>query len=237
MANSFQDFPCMLKHPAHKAAIPYKQPRYAPGSEGWGKPIEPGQTGKPEMFPDVMVRNWDQELEYASKGYVRVGVADPEAYHRAVNRLDETPPGQFEDYPRMLYRYALNQSTGENVDEKVVQNKEEEEKFAKLGWFRTPGEAIDAHEGKKPSAKSVAGCPAGVEPEEWAEILKMRAKKAKDKPDAEASTEKPPKMAKPRKPKKKMREWTDEQKEAARQRGKALAEKRWAGKRQQAPAA
>ncbi len=128
----FQEYPKHMKHPQHRPAViakwdhkekdPSKQPK-----------------GAPERFPEVMVHNYDQEQEYAAKGYVPSGVSDPEAYRRAKTGNDFKPDNSFMAYPKWLY-HKPEKSESDELDSKLVQN-EAEEKALGDGWYSTPDKA------------------------------------------------------------------------------------------------
>jgi hypothetical protein len=155
MQGAFEEYPKWMRHPAHQAAVAYKQPRFRPGEEGWGRPVDPGHTGKPERFPEVMVRNLDQEQYYASLGYVpKVGVADPEAYRREKMSNGSNAKAGFVEYPKMLYR-KLEQplKDGTDVENVVVPSRGEEEQARRDGWATLAETRALKTEKKSPSER------------------------------------------------------------------------------------
>ena len=126
MTQEYVPFPKWMTHAAHKAAVNSGRHR-DPDS---GKIVQ-DPPGQPEKFPNVMVKNKDQEQYYAAMGYTPTGVGDPEAYRRAMTGNESPKPGTFVDYPRMLYRME-----GAELKDRTVANEAEENALA--GWHRTP---------------------------------------------------------------------------------------------------
>lgn len=124
----FQDYPKTMTHPQHRPAVIAK----------WDHKIKDTKDqpqGSPERFPPVVVRNFDQEQEYAAKGYVPSGKSDPEAYRRAMTGNEDRSDASRMLYPKWLYRMQ----DGE-VDSKLV-NTKDEEKALGAGWYGTPDAA------------------------------------------------------------------------------------------------
>lgn len=149
---SFDRYPMVMNHPHYKPAVPYKQPRFKPGEEGWGKPVDPGTTGKPAMFPPVTVNNLDQEQQYAAKGYTPAGGGgDPEAYRKQMTNVGrETQPAANSEFPKMMYKVKPGPRSGtpEDFDAKTVKSVEEQQALEKKGWSpkMSPAEGDDDSE-------------------------------------------------------------------------------------------
>lgn len=130
--SEFKHYPKQLIHPRAQAATtsgPIRNER--------GQVIGQEAPGKPATFPPVVVHNRDQELDYASKGYVPQGNADPSAYMKSVLGADEPHDYKFAEYPKYLY-----QSVDGKLENKLVKSEAE---ALKLGdsWHKTPALAVD----------------------------------------------------------------------------------------------
>ena len=141
--SDFKHYPKQLIHPRAQAATtsgPIRNER--------GQVIGQEAPGKPATFPPVVVHNRDQELDYASKGYVPQGNADPSAYMKSVLGADEPQNYKFAEYPKYLY-----QSVDGKLENKLVKSEAE---ALKLGdsWHKTPALAVENEiESSKPVEK------------------------------------------------------------------------------------
>jgi hypothetical protein len=72
---SYQEFPKVLSHPQHKAAVIGQGPREKP--EVYAERAAREGPPQPERWPAVTVTNIDQEEEYVAKGYLSPGRPTP----------------------------------------------------------------------------------------------------------------------------------------------------------------
>lgn len=156
---SFNEYPKVMKHPAHKPAVIAK----------WDPKIKDPKDqvqGSSAKFPEVIVHNLDQEQQYAALGYKPNGISDPEAYRKAMTGNETKPDGSNKEYPKFLYKADDSVESGHKAQ--LVKDKAEETALGK-GWFRTPDLAKagasspeQAEQAQAPSAGSPeAGSPAG----------------------------------------------------------------------------
>ncbi len=178
----FQRYPMHMSHPHAKPATisgPLRDER--------GRVIGQQPAGKPATYPPVVVNNRDQELQYASKGYAPNGVADPDAYMRAVMGADEPQTYHNVEYPKWLYRV-----TDGELESKLVKSQAEEIKLGK-GWHKTPDLAhvaveepeLQVEEELEPAAAS-ADAPVPMVQKKPKKRKMKRAKKAKVQHDPSA---------------------------------------------------
>lgn len=111
--NKFNEYPKVMKHPAHTPAL-WKT------LEGKGTGLFTPDTicTQTERFPDVTVVTLDDERRYVAKGYRPASNPNPEEYEQAM--LDSQPfcGHQFQEFPK--YKYHAYEFPV------VVKNKEEE---------------------------------------------------------------------------------------------------------------
>lgn len=170
----FQKYPLAMFHPRAQPAVISGYKRNLDGTATNDPP------GKPAVFPPVTVNNQDQELLYASKGYVPNGTSDHDAYMRAVIGADEPSGYKFAEYPKWLY-----QCVGGEINSRLVKSAKDEEALGR-DWYRTPDqarEAIDDHDpetAEAPAASSGDGAAGAVPVKEKRKYKKRKsAKKAK----------------------------------------------------------
>jgi hypothetical protein len=145
---SYQDFPKVMHHPQHKPATHKVESR-----EGLPKGMEPGTyDATPAFLPDVTVHTPDQEAQYASKGYLPMGVSDPEAYMRAT--IGAAPPDDhvFHEYPK--WKYHLEE------EPRIVANEAEERELGAT-WANSPAGPFPEPVVEQ---EPVAAAPAGAAP-------------------------------------------------------------------------
>ena len=130
--SEFQHYPKQMIHPRAQAAT-----TSGPVRDAQGHIIGQEPPGKPATFPPVVVNNKDQELDYASRGYVPQGNPDPSAYMKSVLGADEPNDYKFAEYPKYLY-----QSVDGKLENKLVKSEAE---ASKLGdsWHKTPALAVE----------------------------------------------------------------------------------------------
>lgn len=141
---SFQEYPKAMKHPAHRAAI-ISQDRVVNGK------IIKAAPGQPERFPPVYVNNVDQEIQYASLGYVPNGESDPDAYVKAIIGANEPQDHQHHEFPKWLYapdedgEMSIDTPEGVRIRVKAREVKDKKEQDRLIGeWYATPGDAASA---------------------------------------------------------------------------------------------
>lgn len=148
----FQQYPLAMKHPQHRPAVLSQDKVNRDGT------ISKASPGMPESYPDVFVNNKDQELLYASKGYMPNGVSDPKAYMSSVLGADTPFSYDHVEYPKWVYQIDAEG----DVESKLVNDKSSEDKL-KGKWHATPDIAWQAAEAEDtaPSTdvKRGPGCP------------------------------------------------------------------------------
>lgn len=92
----YQDYPAVMNHPAFAPAVLADDGKARLGIG------EQHARGTPVRFPPVQVKNADQEAEYAAKGYVRAGGANPQAFADAQAPRPAPGKGGPREYPKML---------------------------------------------------------------------------------------------------------------------------------------
>ena len=130
---SFQNYPLAMSHPHKRPAVLSQDTVNRDGS------INHAPAGKPAAFPDVFVSNKDQELQYASMGYLPNGVSDPDAYMSAVLGADKPFSHEHVEYPKWLYQADEDG----DVDSVLIDSEAQEKKLSGL-WWSTPDEARSA---------------------------------------------------------------------------------------------
>lgn len=122
------NYPMEMRHPNFRPAV-VSGYRRGPGGE-----ISNDPPGQPAMHPPVWVNNRDQELQYASVGYLPINVADAQKYRQEVLDADLPDVYRHQAYPKWLYRFNGKLESG------LVQNAEE---HGRLGadWHASPDEA------------------------------------------------------------------------------------------------
>lgn len=131
MAFDFKQYPKVMRHPAYRAAVLAKWDPKKPTSE------QP--KGEPVRFPPVTVHNKDQEIEYASKGYMPQGFSDQAAYMNAISGAAVPTDHQHHDYPAWRYKYKGGKDGP--VMESVIVDSPEQDAAETADWFRTPDDA------------------------------------------------------------------------------------------------
>nr|WKF58823.1 hypothetical protein HUO10_003324 [Paraburkholderia busanensis] len=140
---AYAEYPKFMKHPQHRPAVLSKDEIVN------GKVVK-APPGQPERFPDVIVNNKDQEIDYASKGYAPNGTSDPDAYMRAITGNDELPGHHHHEYPKFLYQAHEDGEMKVDIDGDTVRvtsvlvDDEKAEKKLKGEWHPNPGAAVRA---------------------------------------------------------------------------------------------
>jgi hypothetical protein len=127
---AYSEYPKAMNHPQFRPAIVSGYTRHPDGTAKNDAP------GAPAKFPPVYVSNKDQELDYASRGYVPAGVSDAEAYMRAVVGADTPSSYGFQEFPKYVY-----QVQGGEVASALVST-EAEQTSLKGAWYATPDDAL-----------------------------------------------------------------------------------------------
>ena len=127
---AYSEYPKAMNHPQFSPAIVSGYTRHPDGTAKNDAP------GAPAKFPPVYVSNKDQELDYASRGYVPAGVSDAEAYMRAVVGADTPSSYGFQEFPKYVY-----QVQGGEVASALVST-EAEQTSLKGAWYATPDDAL-----------------------------------------------------------------------------------------------
>lgn len=130
---AYQEYPKELKHPHYRPAVVSGYKRNADGSATNDPP------GQPAKFPPVVVNNFDQEQDYASRGYLPAGVSDPGAYLRATIGADQPGTYHFQEYPKWVYRVEEGEK-GPELESQMVQSEAEEKRLGK-NWVTRPDAA------------------------------------------------------------------------------------------------
>ena len=127
MSLVFQEYPLVMRHPNHQPATQITDPMS--DLERKAAVYKPNTWGKAALLPDVTVHNKDQEEQFASKGYRRSGVSDPEAYARSRAGEPTRDSLEYQEYPKWKYHASK--------EPKLVSSKTEE---IDLGpwWFDRP---------------------------------------------------------------------------------------------------
>lgn len=141
----YSEYPKFMKHPQHKPAVLSRD------IVNPDRTITKAAPGQPERFPDVLVHNKDQEIDYASRGYAPAGTSDPEAYLRAISGNAELDSQKHHEYPKWLYQahedgeIEVNLDSGDTIYVKsVLVDHEAGEKKLKGEWHPNPGAAAKA---------------------------------------------------------------------------------------------
>src|SRR5258708_6161768 len=98
---AFSEYPLVMHHPHHRSATMKLVPRTKAGTDPAGTVMH-DSIATPEYLPDVTVRDLDEELQYAAKGFMRAGVSDPAAYAAALSGAPP-PDHDFHAYPKWKY--------------------------------------------------------------------------------------------------------------------------------------
>lgn len=126
------NYPKEMRHPHYRPAVISGYRRNADGSVANDPP------GSPSANPPVWVNNYDQELYYASLGYLPVGVTDSKAYFDTVGDAAKPKAYSHVDYPKWMYRMAEGRLSS------VIVNDPDEMQALGEQWHATPGEATEA---------------------------------------------------------------------------------------------
>lgn len=126
-------YPKEMRHPNYRPAVISGYRRNADGSVANDPP------GSPPSNPPVWVNNYDQELYYASLGYLPVGVVDASAYFATVGDAAKHKEYSHVDYPKWLYRF-------EGRLQSQIVNDPDEHSALGDGWFETPDGARESAE-------------------------------------------------------------------------------------------
>jgi len=121
------NYPMEMRHPNFRPAV-VSGYRRGPGGVAVNDP-----PGKPAMHPPIWVNNRDQELQYASLGYLPVGVGDAQKYRQEMLDADLPDVYHHQDYPKWLYRFtgALESILVKSADEHKAHGQ----------WYASPDEA------------------------------------------------------------------------------------------------
>ena len=158
---AFQEYPKAMSHPQYRPAVLSKDTTDPVTHQTIKAP-----PGSPAKFPPVYVNNKDQELDYASKGYVPNGTSDPEAYYTATVGADKPNTHQHVEFPKWLYAkdeqgdMVITAEDGAAVKVQGILVKDQAQQDKLIGaWYATPGDAANGDE-------EAAEEPAGDEPAE-----------------------------------------------------------------------
>ena len=124
MAGPFQEYPKLMKHPDHKAAV-WRQLE----GKGTGLFVPDTVLVTPEKLPDVTVVNKSQEQQYAARGYRPTNVANAAEYEQAI--LEQAPVTGYLDVEYPKWKYHAMQIP------KLVNSKAEEDALG-AGWSNVP---------------------------------------------------------------------------------------------------
>jgi len=152
---SFSEFPKAMTHPGYRPAVLSKDE-----VDSHGRLIKKAAPGSGVRFPPVYVNNHDQELEYASRGYVPNGTSDPEAYRRSAAGADIPNEHKHIEFPKWLYRMVEDELESKLVKDQAAQD------LLRGAWFATPGDAqasIEEDEDEQPAVE-VRNAAAGKAP-------------------------------------------------------------------------
>lgn len=145
---AFQEYPKAMNHPQYRPAVLSKDTTDPVTHQTIKAP-----PGSPAKFPPVYVNNKDQELDYASKGYVPNGTSDPEAYYTATVGADKPNTHQHVEFPKWLYAkddegdMHVTADDGTVVKVKGILVKDEAQQEKLVGqWWATPGDAANGDE-------------------------------------------------------------------------------------------
>lgn len=145
---AFQEYPKAMNHPQYRPAVLSKDTIDPVTHQTIKAP-----PGQPAKFPPVYVNNKDQELDYASKGYVPNGTSDPEAYYTATVGADKPNAHQHVEFPKWLYAkdeqgdLSVVSEAGEHVRVRSLLVKDETQQEKLVGqWWATPGDAANGDE-------------------------------------------------------------------------------------------
>jgi len=127
---AYSEYPKAMNHPQYRPAV---VSGYTRNPDGTAKNDAPGSPAK---FPPVYVSNADQELDYASRGYLPAGVSDADAYMRAVAGADTPATYGFQEFPKYVYQVQDG-----HVASALVQN-EAEQGSLEGAWYATPDDAL-----------------------------------------------------------------------------------------------
>lgn len=122
------NYPMEMRHPNFRPAVVSGYHR------GPGGSVSNDPPGQPAVYPPVWVNNRDQELQYASIGYLPANVADAQKYRREVLDADLPDVYRHKAYPKWLYRF------NGKLDSTLVQDAEEHARLDD-GWHASPDEA------------------------------------------------------------------------------------------------
>lgn len=145
-------YPKEMRHPNYRPAVISGYRRNADGSVANDPP------GSPSMNPPVWVNNYDQELYYASIGYLPVGVTDSRAYFETVGDAAKPKTYSHVEYPKWMYRM----DQGHMVS--VIVNDPDEMQALEGQWYATPNEASEIHEPASEAIAPIDPDPAPPEP-------------------------------------------------------------------------
>ena len=119
---AFNEYPKMMSHPQHKAAVWQQNDKVGP--------FDPGTTMiSSEMLPPVTVSNRNQEEYYVARGYRPNNNPDPVAYEQALLESDYTGGYEFKAYPKWKY-HPMEIPV-------IVKNQAEEDNLGD-GWHDSP---------------------------------------------------------------------------------------------------
>lgn len=187
MGQQFQEYPKAMHHPQKRPAV--LSGRHKDPVTGKLVMDPPGQPAK---FNDVFVNNKDQEIQYASLGYVPNGVSDPTAYQSAITGNDANTRGKFVEYPKMLYRAKPDDPEGE-LETKTVATATEEKTLGDK-WHPNPDAARAAAAPPPKPPKPEKKAAVKRQPPAKATVVAAPAPAAKPK----AVAPQPPKKAAPK---------------------------------------
>jgi hypothetical protein len=163
---AYSEFPLVMHHPHHRPATMKLVPRTKAGTDQPGVVMH-DSISTPEYLPDVTVRDRDEELQYAAKGFMRAGVSDPAAYAAALSGAPP-PDHDFHAYPKWKYHAEK--------EARIVASAKEESDLGP-GWADRPDLVAPAAAPAVPSASDPS---AGADrpPSAAADAAPKRAKRS-----------------------------------------------------------
>lgn len=155
----YADYPKMLTHPKHVAAVLDEQIPQKDDVSGAINMIL--IKGKPEVLPPVQVNNPEEEAEWIEKGYELPGKADPDAIQTSIS--SPYVPGRVtQEFPKMVNGKVIDPNAGNGFAKypmwlggTVVNNEREElEQLRKMTSPSMPSGTAMQIEMQPPSPRS-----------------------------------------------------------------------------------
>lgn len=122
---SYQEYPKVMSHPQHKAAVIGQRRDEKP--EEYARRFAVEGPVAPVKLPPVTVHTREQEEEAAAKGYLPNGTPDPDAYYSAIAGV--VAVHDYIEYPKWKYHPE---------EAPVIVQDAAAEKALGPGWFSNP---------------------------------------------------------------------------------------------------